>query len=202
MSCRTLVPKVLTTNTNLSLNDLPSCLQDQSCHLRGLESEEWDGTTKLLPCIQSTTHFEPYLVIPWCAVFESYGIAPGSEERTLRYRRRQQQPQKSQPPPQQDRARSRQHLAWHDERLTAWTWRLAQLDQLRYAGLAFWLAAGFVYGREQENRYNDADDVVWIYFHERVRVVDRFGEDGDDEDPFSSSQQEIVPLCWSTRPSL
>mmetsp|Transcript_6090 Transcript_6090/g.12205 ORF Transcript_6090/g.12205 Transcript_6090/m.12205 type:complete len:604 (+) Transcript_6090:297-2108(+) len=189
-----LLPKVLTTNTDLALNDLPDCLQEQSCRLKGLESEEWDGTSKLLPCIQSTTHFEPYLVMPWCAMLESNDISPGSKDRNLRYGRRQQQQHRERDRPYQEQ------LAWHDERLTAWTWRLAQTDQLRYAGLAFWLTAGFVYGPEQENPYNHADDVLWSYFHERV--VDRFveeedGDDDDDDSLSSSSRQAIVPVCES-----
>ena len=161
-----LLPKVLTEKTDLSLNDLPDCLREQSCHLRGLESEEWDGTTKLLPCIHSITHFEPYLVMPWCAMLEPNANQSDDENRYLRYRRRQLLLQRPQATPL---------LSWHDERLTEWTWRLAQADQIRYAGLAFWLGAGFVYGEEQENRYNNADDVIWRYFHERV--VDRFGDD-------------------------
>jgi len=181
-----LLPKVLTSNTALSLEDLPDCLLKQSCRLKGPESEHRDGTTKLLPCIESTTYFEPYVVMPCCTRLAPNGVSSESQRRHLRYRK--QLDTQGRPRRRQEQARTTQQLAWQDERLTPRTWRLAQMDQLRYAGLHFWLSAGFVYGPEQENLYDQADDVVWRYFHESV--VYRFGDDNDD-----SPQPTIVPAC-------
>lgn len=157
-----LIPTVTTEKNDLTVLDLSTCVQSLECSFRELELRDFENLiVGPLVCIKST-HFEPHLVVPWCVPISA------TEEAEKPYSHQQGYPS--------DR------LAWHDENLTKWTWRRGQADYLRHAGLAFWLAPGFVLptaeasrGQEKNEQSSDLDDDnIWNSAHQRV--LDRFGD--------------------------